>query len=103
MLDELENQIREVKQKALERRKRELRDEQAVQGLVADAKKNSGFKLADEKPKAGPGKRAAGQVIESTLGGDGNDEMDLDDGGPGKSRMAKRGGGNGGMKKVFKF
>ncbi len=92
-----------MKQKALERRKRELRDEQMVQGLVADAKKNSWLKLADEKPKAGAGKRAAGQVTESTLGGDGNDEMDMDDGGPGKSRTAKRGGGNGGMKRVFKF
>ncbi|KAL8762966.1 MAG: hypothetical protein Q9184_001116 [Pyrenodesmia sp. 2 TL-2023] len=106
VLDELENQIREVKQKALESRKREIRDEQAVQGLVADAKKNSGFKVVDEKPKAGGGKRGAAQVIGSMLGGDGDDEMDLDDGGPGKSRTAKRSGGNGGMKgvaKAFKF
>lgn len=45
-------------------------------------------------------------MIGSMLGGDGNDEMDLDEGGPGKSRTAKRGGGSGGMKgagKVFKF
>lgn len=61
VLDELENQIREVKQKALERRKREIRDEQAMQVLVADAKKNSGFKLVDEKPKAGGGKRGLGK------------------------------------------
>ncbi|KAI4137432.1 MAG: hypothetical protein L6R39_007295, partial [Caloplaca ligustica] len=42
VLGELEAQVREVKQKALERRKREARDEGAVARLVEEARKGSG-------------------------------------------------------------
>ncbi|KAL8731948.1 MAG: hypothetical protein Q9166_003080 [cf. Caloplaca sp. 2 TL-2023] len=87
VLDELETQIKEVRQKALEKRKREQRDEAAIERLVEQATK--------EKGKAG-GKRAAQEAVGGTgpAMGDGHDEMDLDEkSGPGRSRGAKRGGG----------
>lgn len=96
MLEELEGQVGEVKQKALERRKREVRDEAAVASLLEEARKEGvGMRFMDEKGKA-VGKREVGAVV-----GDENDEMDLD-GGMGKSRGAKRGGSGGGIKGAAK-
>ncbi|KAL8803308.1 MAG: hypothetical protein Q9182_003266 [Xanthomendoza sp. 2 TL-2023] len=91
VLDDLENQIRNVREKALERRKREQRDEAAVEKLVAQSKEKEKPKIGlDEKGKAG-GKRGA-QEAEAALG-EGNDEMDLDEKAGVRSRGAKRGGG----------
>ncbi|KAL8768048.1 MAG: hypothetical protein Q9209_005591 [Squamulea sp. 1 TL-2023] len=87
VLDDLETQIKEVRQKALERRKREQRDEAAVEKFVGQALK--------EKGKAGE-KRGAQEAVGGgpTSAGDGNDGMDLDEkAGPGRPRGAKRGGG----------
>ncbi|KAI4193370.1 MAG: hypothetical protein LQ350_008351 [Teloschistes chrysophthalmus] len=94
VLGELEAQVAEVKAKALERRKRERRDEVAVEKLVARGEKGKAGSQ-DEKGKVG-GKRGAQEVAgdKGLLTGDGNDEMDLDDGkGLGRTRGAKRGGG----------
>ncbi|KAL8713388.1 MAG: hypothetical protein Q9220_002587 [cf. Caloplaca sp. 1 TL-2023] len=93
VLDELETQVRDVKQKAMERRKREARDEAAVEKALTVNREKAGFR--DDKGKAG-GKRGAQEVVGGTGGfaGDGNDEMDLDEGrGPGRLRGVKRGGG----------
>ncbi|KAL8694611.1 MAG: hypothetical protein Q9218_000793 [Villophora microphyllina] len=94
VLEELETQVAEVKAKALERRKREQRDEAAVEKLVAQSEKGK-TRSQDERGKAG-GKRGAQEAVgdRGPLNGDGSDEMDLDDGkGPGRTRGAKRGGG----------
>ncbi|KAL8716567.1 MAG: hypothetical protein Q9225_006116, partial [Loekoesia sp. 1 TL-2023] len=58
VLEDLENQVREVKQKALERRKKEVRDEMVVEKLVAEAKKGMGGHPS-EKGKVSGGKRGA--------------------------------------------
>ncbi|KAL8786340.1 MAG: hypothetical protein Q9213_002837 [Squamulea squamosa] len=87
VLDDLETQIKEVRQKASERRKREQRDEAAVEKLVGQALK--------EKGKAGE-KRGAQEAVGGggAVAGGGNDGMDLDEkAGPGRPRGAKRGGG----------
>ncbi|KAL8672484.1 MAG: hypothetical protein Q9168_003055 [Polycauliona sp. 1 TL-2023] len=83
VLDDLETQIKEVRQKALERRKREQRDEAAVEKLVGQAPKDKG--------KAGEKRMAQDPVggREAAMG-DGHDGMDLDEkAGP---RGVKRGG-----------
>ncbi|KAI4104712.1 MAG: hypothetical protein LQ339_003790 [Xanthoria mediterranea] len=87
VLDDLETQIKEVRQKALERRKREQRDETAVEKLVGQALK--------ERGKAGEKRMAQDPVGGSEAAvGDGDDGMDLDEkAGPGRPRGAKRGGG----------
>ncbi len=87
MLDDLETQIKDVRQKALERRKREQRDEAAVDKLVGQAQKERG--KVGEKRGA---QEAVGGREGATRGG--NDAMDLDEeAGPGRPRGAKRGGG----------
>ncbi|KAI4106625.1 MAG: hypothetical protein LQ345_007178 [Seirophora villosa] len=103
VLDHLENQIKEVKQKAMERRKRELRDDAAVENLVQEAK-TGGMRLQDERGKFLGGKRGPGEVGGSMIGASGNDEMDLDDGekAMGMPRGAKRGGSGGGIKGAAK-
>lgn len=102
-MDHLENQIKEVKQKAMERRKRELRDDAAVENLVQEAK-TGGMRLQDERGKFLGGKRGPGEVGGSMIGASGNDEMDLDDGekAMGMPRGAKRGGSGGGIKGAAK-
>ncbi|KAL8968120.1 MAG: hypothetical protein Q9197_005051, partial [Variospora fuerteventurae] len=50
VLDDLENQIKEIKQKALERRKRELRDDGAVEKLVQEAKMGA-MRFQDDRGK----------------------------------------------------
>ncbi|KAL8944109.1 MAG: hypothetical protein Q9211_000700 [Gyalolechia sp. 1 TL-2023] len=99
VLDDLENQVREVKQKALTRRKKEERDEAAVDKLVAEAKKVvPGNPL--ERAKVSGGKRGAQDA--GTAMGEGNDETELDDGrGLGRTRGPKR-GGSGGLKNAAK-
>lgn len=100
VLDNLENQVREVKQKALERRKREVRDEQAVE---AEVKKGSGLRFQEEKGKVLGGKRGAQEVGGPMIGGDRGDAMELDGAlGGGKTRGAKRGGSGGGIKGAAK-
>lgn len=87
VLDDLETQIKDVRQKALERKKREQRDETAVEKLVGQALK--------ERGKAGEKRMAQDPVggREAAVG-DENDDMDLDEkAGPGRPRGAKRGGG----------
>ncbi|KAI4289765.1 MAG: hypothetical protein L6R35_000970 [Caloplaca aegaea] len=103
VLDDLENQIKEIKQKALERRKRELRDDGAVEKLVQEAKMGA-MRFQDDRGKVLGGKRGAGEVAGPMIGASGNDEMDLDDGemGMGMSRGAKRGGSGGGIKGTAK-
>lgn len=99
MLDDLENQVRDVKQRALIRRKKEERDEVAVEKLVAEAKKTMSGNLA-EKGKISGGKRGAQDA--GTAVGESNDEMDLDEGrGTGRLRGPKR-GGSGGLKSAAK-
>lgn len=94
VLGELETQVADVKAKALERRRREQRDEAAVEKLVSQGEKAK-TRSQDEKGKV-VGKRGAQEVAgdKGPLTGDANDEMDLDDGkGLGRTRGAKRGGG----------
>ena len=87
VLDDLENHIKEVRQKALERRKREQRDEAAVEKLMGQALKDRG--------KAGEKRMAQDPVAgREAVMGEGIDGMDLDEkAGPGRPRGAKRGGG----------
>lgn len=90
VLEDLENQVREVKQKALVKRKKEERDEAVVDKLVTDAKKTTSFSLTD-KGKISGGKRGAQDA--GTAVGEGNDDMDMDEGsGMGRLRGPKRGG-----------
>lgn len=74
VLGELEAQVREVMRGAQEKRKRELEHERAVAKAMGDG-----------EGKGKLGKRVVG------IGGE---EMDLDDGNGGRTRGAKRGGGN---------
>lgn len=76
VLGEIEGQIREVRRKAQELKRREVEHEKAF-----------GKAVGDGEGKGKLGKRGG-------LGEDGEDEMDLDDGGKGRLRGAKRGGGN---------
>ncbi len=87
VLEDLENHIKEVRQKALERRKREQRDEGAVEKLVGQSLKDKG--------KAGEKRMAQDPVAgREAVMGEGIDGMDLDEkAGPGRPRGAKRGGG----------
>ncbi|KAI4169042.1 MAG: hypothetical protein LQ343_005975 [Gyalolechia ehrenbergii] len=99
VLEDLENQVREVKQKALVRRKKEERDEAAVDKLVTEAKKVVPVNPL-EKGKVSGGKRGAQDS--GTAVGEGNDEMELDEGrGLGRMRGPKR-GGSGGLKNAAK-
>ncbi|KAI4258052.1 MAG: hypothetical protein LQ352_001373 [Teloschistes flavicans] len=94
VLEELEAQVADVKAKALERRKREQRDEAAVEKLVSQGEKGK-TRSQDDKGKAG-GKRGAQEAVgdKGPFTGDENDEMELDEGkGSGRTRGAKRGGG----------
>jgi len=75
VLEEIEGQVREVRRKALDARKRELEHEKAVNKAMGD----------------GEGKGKLGKRL--GLGGEG-EEMDMDEGGGGRTRGAKRGGGN---------
>ncbi|KAL9600796.1 MAG: hypothetical protein Q9219_002934 [cf. Caloplaca sp. 3 TL-2023] len=100
VLDDLEHQVKEVKQKALERRRKEMRDEAAVEKLLKESKKGVGSQGV-ERGKAWGAKRGV-QEVAATVG-DGSDEMDLDEGmGMERSRGAKRGGGGGVMKQAAK-
>ena len=84
VLNDLEAQVLEVKQKALQRRKREERDRAVVDKMVKIAREK------DEKGKAG-GKRGAQDV--GPFGGDGQDDGQDDGKGSGRTRGTKRGGG----------
>jgi len=75
VLGEIEGQVREVRRKAQDARKREMEHEKAV-----------GKAMGDGEGKGKLGKRLG-------LGEEG-EEMDMDEGGGGRTRGAKRGGGN---------
>ncbi|KAL6713892.1 hypothetical protein ACLMJK_008386 [Lecanora helva] len=75
VLGEIEAQVAEVRKKAVERRRREVEYEK----LVAKA-------MGEGDGKGKLGKRGGS--------GEDGDEMDLDDGSTGRTRGAKRGGGN---------
>ncbi|KAL8836700.1 MAG: hypothetical protein Q9170_002832 [Blastenia crenularia] len=91
VLDDLENQVRDVKHKALERRKREVRDGTAMENLVMDAKKGMPT-YPSERGKVLGGKRGAQEVGAAV--DDGDDAMQLDEErGGGRLRGVKRGSG----------
>lgn len=93
VLDGLENQIKDVRHKALERRKREQRDETAVERLVTQAKEKDKGKHGQEEKGKAAGKRVAQEAEVEVALEDGQDEMDVDEkAGGGRSRGAKRGG-----------
>lgn len=82
VLGELEQQVVAVRQKALERKRREARDEAAMEKLME----------AEEKKEKG-GKRSAKEVGNGDAGPDGDDGMDVDPrAGKGRFRGPKRGG-----------
>ncbi|KAL9610271.1 MAG: hypothetical protein Q9167_005016 [Letrouitia subvulpina] len=82
VLEELEQQVMAVRQKALERKRREARDEAAMEKLME----------AEEKKERG-GKRSAKEVGNGDVGPDGDDSMDVDPrAGKGRFRGSKRGG-----------
>ena len=89
VLGELEDQIEGVRQKAIKKRQREQRDEAALDKLV------SSKDTSNDKGKSG-GKRGAQEAIggRGVFGGEGGEEMDLDQGRlGGRSKGVKRGGG----------
>lgn len=82
VLGELEQQVMAVKQKALERKRREERDEAAMEKMME----------AEEKKEKG-GKRSAKEVGNGDVGPDGDDDMDVDPRAvKGRFRGPKRGG-----------
>ncbi len=83
VLGEIEGQVREIRRKAQEQRKREAEHEKAVAKRMGE----------NDDGKGKLGKRG---------GGEEGDEMDIDDGGR-RLRGAKRGGGNilGGLGRRF--
>lgn len=95
VLAEIEEQVIEVRRKAQEVRRRELENEKAVEKAMETESEKGKGKSA--------GKRGAREVVDRDgAGGEGGDEMDVDEaGGRGTKRGSKRGGKIAGIAKKW--
>ena len=95
VLEEIEDQVRDVRRNAAERRKRRVDGERALEVAMGEEEGREREKEREKEKGKAAGKRVAadGENVEA-IDGQGVEEMELDEGlGRGGARNAKRGGG----------